>query len=211
LSFIRTTMSTQVPTDSKAYRHSSPSVSSGNSNVVDHHAPDVTSTTPPNGRRAPPAGTGNLITVEPLRKAEMQTSYAHDLGLGNVEHGLYGTLINGASRSVENRVEANVLVTQAWDVSLGCSELFLAARAPTRSKRFSKAPSASLLDSGNSIKVNLPALLINFVLILSLAVDPGLVQVNVCSEELRRVDVKIQIASIGRQTVITRDNVNVEM
>lgn len=44
-----------------------------------------------------------------------------------------------------------------------------------------------------------------------LAVDPGLVQVNVCSEELRRVDVKIQIASIGRQTVITRDNVNVEM
>ena len=43
------------------------------------------------------------------------------------------------------------------------------------------------------------------------AVDPGLAQVNVCSEELRRVDVKIQIASIGRQMVITRDNVNVEM
>ncbi|QRV73296.1 SPFH domain / Band 7 family [Ceratobasidium sp. AG-Ba] len=43
------------------------------------------------------------------------------------------------------------------------------------------------------------------------AVDPGLVQVNVCSEELRRVDIKIQIAPIGRQTVITRDNVNVEI
>lgn len=43
------------------------------------------------------------------------------------------------------------------------------------------------------------------------AVDPGLVQVNVCSESLRIVDVKIQIISIGRQTVITRDNVNVEM
>ena len=43
------------------------------------------------------------------------------------------------------------------------------------------------------------------------AVDPGLVQVNVCTESLRIVDVKIQISSIGRQTVITRDNVNVEM
>ena len=43
------------------------------------------------------------------------------------------------------------------------------------------------------------------------AVDPGLVQVNVCTESLRVVDVKIQISSIGKQTVITRDNVNVDM
>jgi len=43
------------------------------------------------------------------------------------------------------------------------------------------------------------------------AVGPGLVQVNVCSERLRVVDVKIQIIAIGKQTVITRDNVNVEI
>jgi hypothetical protein len=43
------------------------------------------------------------------------------------------------------------------------------------------------------------------------AVDPGLAPVNVCTESLRIVDVKIQIFPIGRQTVITRDNVNVEM
>lgn len=43
------------------------------------------------------------------------------------------------------------------------------------------------------------------------SVDPGLVQVNVCTESLRTVDVKIQISPIGRQTVITRDNVNVDM
>lgn len=43
------------------------------------------------------------------------------------------------------------------------------------------------------------------------SVDPGLVKVNVCTESLRVVDVKIQISPIGRQTVITRDNVNVEM
>ena len=36
-------------------------------------------------------------------------------------------------------------------------------------------------------------------------------QLNVCTESLRIVDVKIQIIPIGRQTVITRDNVNVEM
>ncbi|KAI6130279.1 hypothetical protein EDD16DRAFT_1882373 [Pisolithus croceorrhizus] len=35
--------------------------------------------------------------------------------------------------------------------------------------------------------------------------------VNVCTESIRIVDVKIQIISIGRQTVITRDNVNVEI
>jgi regulator of protease activity HflC (stomatin/prohibitin superfamily) len=43
------------------------------------------------------------------------------------------------------------------------------------------------------------------------SVDPGLVQVNVCTESLRIVDVKIQISPIGKQSVITRDNVNVEM
>ena len=34
------------------------------------------------------------------------------------------------------------------------------------------------------------------------SVDPGLVQVNVCTESLRIVDVKIQISPIGRQTVM---------
>jgi len=43
------------------------------------------------------------------------------------------------------------------------------------------------------------------------SVDPGLVQVNICTESLQIVDVKIQIIPIGRQSVITRDNVNVEI
>lgn len=34
------------------------------------------------------------------------------------------------------------------------------------------------------------------------SVDPGLVQVNVCTESLRVVDVKIQISPIGRQMVM---------
>ena len=43
------------------------------------------------------------------------------------------------------------------------------------------------------------------------SVDPGLVNINPCTETLHLVDVKIQIIPIGRQSVITRDNVNVEM
>ena len=34
------------------------------------------------------------------------------------------------------------------------------------------------------------------------SVDPGLVNVNVCTESLRVVDVKIQISPIGRQMVM---------
>jgi hypothetical protein len=34
------------------------------------------------------------------------------------------------------------------------------------------------------------------------SVDPGLVQVNICTESLRIVDVKIQIIPIGRQGVM---------
>ncbi|RXK36669.1 stomatin family protein [Tremella mesenterica] len=44
------------------------------------------------------------------------------------------------------------------------------------------------------------------------AVDPGLVKVNVCSETIRVVvDVKIQLTSVPRQTVQTKDNVSVDV
>jgi len=41
------------------------------------------------------------------------------------------------------------------------------------------------------------------------SVDPGLVDVNVLSESLKRVDVKIQVDSIANVTIMTKDNVNV--
>ena len=58
------------------------------------------------------------------------------------------------------------------------------------------------------------------------SVDPGLIKVNVCSESIRvvgeyrllttgghrsRTDVKIQLTSVPRQTVQTKDNVSVEV
>lgn len=43
------------------------------------------------------------------------------------------------------------------------------------------------------------------------AVDPGLVNVNPCSESLKTVDIKIQLSSIPSQSVFTKDNVNVKI
>ncbi|TXT06063.1 hypothetical protein VHUM_03536 [Vanrija humicola] len=43
------------------------------------------------------------------------------------------------------------------------------------------------------------------------SVDPGLVHVNVCSESMTVVDVKIQLTTVPRQTVQTKDNVSVEV
>ncbi|KAG8956710.1 hypothetical protein FRC04_000188 [Tulasnella sp. 424] len=122
--------------------------SSRSGGVVDHHAPGVTDEPVPNihARERTVADAG-LIKVQPLKKEEMQQSYAQDIGLDKVEHGVYGSSVGLVSRF------------------------------------------------GQFYR----------------AVDPGLVNVNVCSESLRIVDVKIQIATIGRQTVITRDNVNVEI
>lgn len=37
---------------------------------------------------------GGIITVQPLRRSEMQPSYAQNLGLDDVNHGFYGTFIN---------------------------------------------------------------------------------------------------------------------
>lgn len=43
------------------------------------------------------------------------------------------------------------------------------------------------------------------------SVDSGLVNVNVCSENIRIVDVKIQLTAVPRQTVQSKDNVSVEI
>jgi erythrocyte band 7 integral membrane protein len=40
-------------------------------------------------------------------------------------------------------------------------------------------------------------------------VDPGLVKINPFTEDIRRVDVKIQIGEIPKQVIMTKDNVNV--
>ncbi|CAG8798188.1 7126_t:CDS:2, partial [Racocetra persica] len=43
------------------------------------------------------------------------------------------------------------------------------------------------------------------------AVDPGLVKVNVITEDLTKVDIKIQITEIPRQAIMTKDNVYIHI
>ncbi|EJU06686.1 hypothetical protein DACRYDRAFT_19735 [Dacryopinax primogenitus] len=156
----------------------SPTASSGNENVVDHLSPGVTDA--PAASSVPKRHVDKdhgLITVQPLKRSEMQQSYAQDLGLSGVTHGVYGSFINtlGACIGICGAIPCCPCPNPFREVQQGSVGLV------SRFGQFYKA------------------------------VDPGLVQVNVCSERLRVVDVKIQIATIGRQTVITRDNVNVEI
>jgi regulator of protease activity HflC (stomatin/prohibitin superfamily) len=107
----------------------------------------------------------------------MQPSYAQDMGLGDVKHGIYGSLLNGLG------------------VIIGCLGAIPCCPCPNPFHSIDQGSVGLVSRFGQFYK----------------AVDPGLVQINVCTESLKRVDVKIQIASIGRQTVITRDNVNVDI
>ena len=106
--------------------------------------------------------------------------------------------------------------SKRWEVALGSAGPFLAALAPTPSARSSKVRPVLFAHAGVEglthlgVRIGSVGLVSRFGQFYK-SVDPGLVQVNVCTESLRIVDVKIQISPIGRQKVITRDNVDVEM
>ncbi|KAG8923443.1 hypothetical protein FRC01_012756 [Tulasnella sp. 417] len=152
--------------------------SSTSGHVVDHNAPGVTDEPiPASHAHGHGASERGVIKVQPLKKEEMQQSYAQDIGLDKVEHGVYGTMIN----------------------ALGSCIGF-----------FGAIPCCPCPNPFRSVAQGSVGLVSRFGQFYR-AADPGLVNVNVCSESLRIVDVKIQIATIGRQTVITRDNVNVEI
>ncbi|KAI0033333.1 hypothetical protein K488DRAFT_47905 [Vararia minispora EC-137] len=145
------------------------------SNVVDHDAPNVTDDAAHPPRTIDAAK--HVIKVQPLKRADMQPSYAQDLGTGEVVHGLYGSMLQGLGSCI------------------GCLGAIPCCPLPNPFREVQQGSVGLVSRFGQFYK----------------SVDPGLVQVNVCSESLRVVDVKIQISPIGRQTVITRDNVNVEI
>lgn len=146
--------------------------------VVDHFSAGVTDDTAAStsARRIPDPKSA-MIHVQPLKRSEMQPSYAQDLGTGEVTHGIYGTMM------------------QALGACVGFLGAIPCCPCPNPFKEVNQGSVGLVQRFGHFYK----------------SVDPGLVQVNVCTESLRIVDVKIQISSIGRQTVITRDNVNVEI
>ncbi|KAI0692546.1 hypothetical protein BC835DRAFT_1356707 [Cytidiella melzeri] len=162
------------------YRAPSEASDASRGNVVDHAAPGVTDDRPSAstaiGKRLA-GGDGHVIKVQPLKRSEMQPSYAQDLGTSEVTHGVYGSMLNvlGSCIGLCGAIPCCPLPNPFRNVQQGSVGLV------SRFGKFYKS------------------------------VDPGLVQVNVCTESLRVVDVKIQISPIGRQKVITRDNVDVEI
>jgi len=155
-----------------------PSVSEDSSrgNVVDHNAPHVTADGEPR-RLDPTKVKSHVIQVQPLKRSEMQPSYAQDLGTEEVQHGVYGSMLQCLG---------------------GCVGLIGAV------------PCCPLPNPYRNVQQGSVGLVSRFGQFYK-SVDPGLVNVNVCTESLRVVDVKIQIIAIGRQKVITRDNVDVEI
>jgi len=144
---------------------------------VDHLAPHVTDEQPTASSMKKPDPNKHVIHVEPLKRSEMQPSYAQDLGTGEVTHGVYGSMMQ----------------------YLGGCIGFLGA-----------IPCCPLPNPFKSVQQGSVGLVQRFGHFYK-SVDPGLVQVNVCTESLRIVDVKIQIVHVGRQKVITRDNVDVDI
>jgi len=123
-----------------------------------------------------PRGDG-LIVVQPLRKNEMQPSYAQDLGTGSIEHGFYGSMM------------------QSLGACVGAIGMIPCCPFPNPFRSVDQGSVGLISRFGQFYK----------------SVDPGLVRVNVCSESIRVVDVKIQLTSVPRQTVQTKDNVSVEV
>jgi len=129
------------------------------------------------GMRKPAGGEHTLIKVQPLKREEMQPSYAQEIEHEGVTHGLYGTLLHGLGSffGICGMIPCCPVKNPFQEVQQGSVGLV------SRFGQFYKS------------------------------VDPGLVQLNICTESLQIVDVKIQIIPIGRQMVITRDNVNCEI
>ncbi|KAF8505711.1 hypothetical protein F5888DRAFT_1651269 [Russula emetica] len=161
--------------DRKDRLHSPSGSTASRGNVVDHHAPHVTDDIPRDHHHT--GMNPRVIKVQPLKKDEMQPSYAQDMGISTVTHGFYGSMMQTLGSCV------------GFCGAIPCCPL------PNPFKEVRQGSVGLVSRFGQFYK----------------AVDPGLAQVNVCTESLRVVDVKIQIISIGRQTVITRDNVNVEI
>jgi len=135
----------------------------------------VTDDTPrPKRAEAPLPG---VMTVQPLRKNEMQPSYAQDMGVGGIEHGFYGSMMNGLGSIV------------------GTIGMIPCCPAPNPFKDVQQGSVGLVSRFGQFYK----------------SVDPGLVKVNVCSETIRVVDVKIQLTGVPRQMVQTKDNVSVDV
>ncbi|SPO41577.1 related to stomatin [Pseudozyma flocculosa] len=113
--------------------------------------------------------------TSPGNSGVITPSYKQNLGLEDVEHGFYGSMMNGIG---------------AFAGFFG--QIPCCFCCPNPFKEIQQGSVGLVSRFGKAYR----------------AEDPGLVQINPCSESLRIVDVKIQISPIPSQTVMTKDNVS---
>lgn len=168
----------------------------------DHGKARARSPSPSHSGFKPPGGS-EIITVQPARLEDLQPSYAqvlHHPTQGSAGHGWYATI--SKSTNPPNQTRRMQQLTQFPHPVHGLGEAigFLGAIPCI----FCCPNPFRPVDQG---QVGLVTKFGRF----ERAVDPGLVKVNVLSERLKTVDVKIQIVEVPRQVCMTKDNVNVHL
>jgi erythrocyte band 7 integral membrane protein len=116
------------------------------------------------------------IIVQPIRKADLQPSYAHEMGVP--DNGWYGSFINSLGNCFG-----------------GLGAIPCCFCCPNPFKSVNQGEVGLITRFGQFYK----------------AVDPGLVKVNVISEKLHTVEVRIQVLDVPHQVCLTKDNVNIKL
>ncbi|AFR94484.2 stomatin family protein [Cryptococcus neoformans] len=166
---------TTINFNNSAKGHNEPLPMAEETNELDRYVTDDLPRQP--RMAAKPQVPDAIMAVQPLRKNEMQPSYAQDLGTGAIDHGCYGSMMNVLGECI------------------GALGMIPCCPCPNPFNNVSQGSVGLVSRFGQFYK----------------SVDPGLVKVNVCTENVRVVDVKIQLTSVPRQTVQTKDNVSVEV
>ncbi|KAG0172809.1 hypothetical protein DFQ28_007003 [Apophysomyces sp. BC1034] len=127
-----------------------------------------------------------------IGKYGLQPSYSKELGLDDIPHGFYGTMMNclgetfGFFGSVGSGFDSSLF--KHFYSQFPCLCCF-----PNPYKRVKQGSVGLVSRFGKFYK----------------CVDPGLVKINPITEQIRRVDITIQITDIPRQDIMTKDNVNI--
>ncbi|GAA5891777.1 hypothetical protein JCM5296_001858 [Sporobolomyces johnsonii] len=159
---------------------SSPSYEDGTVTSTSKNTPfsiaDEPQSEPP--MRQPSTRETGVISVQPLRKTEMQASYAQELPVEDLSHTCYGTMINclGAIAGTLGSIPCCIC-------------------CPNPYKQVQQGSVGLVSRFGQFYR----------------SVDPGLVKVNPFSEEIRQINVKIQVVEIPRQKVMSKDNLQVDI
>ncbi|KAF9582148.1 hypothetical protein BGW38_000584 [Lunasporangiospora selenospora] len=124
----------------------------------------------------------DIVTRQPTSGAGMQRSFAAEYSPDDDNHGIYGALMNWAGEILG---------------ALGSIPCCICFPNPYKA-------------SWASVTQGHVGLITRFGKFYKI-VDPGLTKINPVTETMIKVDIKIQIADIPQQVIMTKDNVNVQI